>query len=39
MFCKKKTEVTEFRNWHRHDLKETKLQRSMEHETYRNKVL
>ncbi|CAD8143840.1 unnamed protein product [Paramecium octaurelia] len=39
MLFRKKTEVKEFRDWHKHDLKETKLQRNMDHETFRNKVI
>ncbi|CAD8055325.1 unnamed protein product [Paramecium sonneborni] len=39
MLNKKKTEVKEFRSWHRQDLEETKMQRSLDHETYRSKVL
>ncbi|CAD8048947.1 unnamed protein product [Paramecium primaurelia] len=39
MLLRKKTEVKEFRDWHKHDLKETKLQRSMDQETFRSKVI
>lgn len=39
MLLRKKTEVKEFRDWHKYDLKETKLQKSMDHETFRNKVI
>ncbi|CAD8058651.1 unnamed protein product [Paramecium sonneborni] len=39
MLFRKKTEVKEFRDWHKHDLQETRFQRSMDHETFRNKVI
>ncbi|CAD8052361.1 unnamed protein product [Paramecium primaurelia] len=39
MLIRKKTEVKEFRDWHKNDLKEKKLQRSMDQETFRNKVI
>ncbi|CAD8132143.1 unnamed protein product [Paramecium octaurelia] len=39
MLHRKKTEVKEFRSWHRHDLQETRLQKSLDHESYRSKVL
>ncbi|CAD8150212.1 unnamed protein product [Paramecium pentaurelia] len=39
MLNRKKTEIKEFRSWHRQDLTETKIQKSLDHETYRSKVL
>lgn len=39
MLLRKKTEVKEFRDWHKNDLKETKFQRSMDQETFRSKVI